>query len=54
MARYYMPAEGDSYLKKVWTWATTGKRFRPSFPRTIEFQTLSTCNAKCIFCPPQA
>ncbi|AAS94666.1 radical SAM/SPASM domain-containing protein [Nitratidesulfovibrio vulgaris] len=51
MARYYMPAEGDSYLKKVWTWATTGKRFRPSFPRTIEFQTLSTCNAKCIFCP---
>ena len=51
MARYYMPGPEDGFLKKIFTWAKTGKRFRPSFPRTVEFQTLSTCNAKCIFCP---
>lgn len=51
MARYYMPEPGDSYIKKIMTWATTGKRFRPAFPRTVQLQTLSTCNAKCIFCP---
>lgn len=46
-----MPARGSSYLNKVLTWLRTGKRFRPSFPRTVEFQTLSVCNAKCVFCP---
>lgn len=51
MARYYMPSRGASYLNKVWTWLKTGRRFRPSFPRAVEFQTLSVCNAKCVFCP---
>lgn len=51
MARYFMPERGASYLNKLWTWLRTGKRFRPSFPRTVEFQTLSVCNAKCVFCP---
>ena len=51
MARYYMPGPDDGWIQKVVTWARTGKRFRPSFPRAVEFQTLSTCNAKCIFCP---
>lgn len=51
MSRYFMPAPDDSLLKNIVTWARTGKRFRPSFPRTVEFQTLSVCNAKCIFCP---
>lgn len=51
MAEYYMPKPGTGLLNKVWTWLKTGKRFRPSFPRTVEFQTLSVCNAKCIFCP---
>lgn len=51
MARYYMPERGASYLNKVYTWLKTGRRFRPSFPRTVEFQTLSVCNAKCVFCP---
>ena len=50
MARYYMPAPNDGLLAKITTWARTGKRFRPSFPRAVQFQTLSTCNAKCIFC----
>lgn len=51
MARYFMPERGASYANKVWTWLKTGKRFRPSFPRTVEFQTLSACNARCVFCP---
>lgn len=51
MARYYMPGPDDGFLQKVFTWAKTGKRFRPSFPRAVQFQTLSTCNAKCVFCP---
>ena len=51
MARYYMPERGAGYLNKIYTWLKTGKRFRPSFPRAVEFQTLSVCNAKCIFCP---
>jgi len=51
MARYYMPGPNDGLLTKIITWARTGRRFRPSFPRTVEFQTLSTCNAKCVFCP---
>lgn len=46
-----MPGPDDGFLQKVFTWARTGKRFRPSFPRAVEFQTLSTCNAKCVFCP---
>ncbi len=51
MAEYFMPSRGSSYLNNVYTWLKTGKRFRPSFPRAVEFQTLSTCNAKCVFCP---
>lgn len=51
MACYYMPGPGDGFLKNVFTWARTGKRFRPSFPRAVEFQTLSACNATCVFCP---
>lgn len=46
-----MPECGAGYLNKLYTWLKTGRRFRPSFPRTVEFQTLSVCNAKCIFCP---
>jgi MoaA/NifB/PqqE/SkfB family radical SAM enzyme len=51
MAEYFMPKRGSSFLNKVYTWLKTGKRFRPSFPRAVEFQTLSACNARCLFCP---
>ncbi|WP_285907576.1 radical SAM/SPASM domain-containing protein [Pseudodesulfovibrio pelocollis] len=50
MAEYYMPRQGSSYLENIVTWIRTGKRFRPRFPRAVQFQTLSTCNAKCVFC----
>ena len=51
MAEYFMPRRNAGFLNKIHTWIKTGKRFRPSFPRTVEFQTLSTCNARCLFCP---
>ena len=51
MAQYYMPERGAGYLNKLYTWLKTGRRFRPAFPRAVEFQTLSVCNAKCVFCP---
>ena len=50
MARYFMPGPDDGFLKNILTWIKTGKRFRPRFPRILLFQTLSTCNGKCIFC----
>jgi MoaA/NifB/PqqE/SkfB family radical SAM enzyme len=45
-----MPAEGDGLLKNILAWVRGGKMPRPSFPRAVEFQTLSTCNARCVFC----
>lgn len=50
MAEYYMPKPDDSYFKNILKWIKTGKRFRPRFPRAVQFQTLSTCNARCVFC----
>lgn len=35
-------------LKKRWI---NGKQPVPSFPRTVQIQTLSGCNARCQFCP---
>ena len=50
MAVYFMPKPEDSYLAGIFNWIKTGRRPRPSFPRAVQFQTLSTCNARCIFC----
>ena len=50
MSEYYMPQPDESMLAGIVNWIRTGKRPRPRFPRAVEFQTLSTCNAKCIFC----
>lgn len=50
MAQYFMPEKQDSLLTNVINWAKTGKRPRPSFPRAVQFQTMSACNAKCVFC----
>lgn len=50
MGTYYMPAPNASMANKLWTWLRTGDRFRPSFPRAIQFQTSSFCNARCAFC----
>ena len=45
-----MPGPQDSFLSGIRTWIKTGKRPRASFPRAVQFQPLSVCNAHCIFC----
>ncbi len=47
--RYYVPSEKDSFLKKSFYSLTSRKV--PSFPKTVQFETHSACNAACIFCP---
>jgi len=47
--RYYAPSEKDPALKRLWHSLTS--RAIPSFPKTVQFETHSACNARCIFCP---
>jgi radical SAM protein with 4Fe4S-binding SPASM domain len=47
--RYYVPSEKDAPLKRLW-WSLTSRSI-PSFPKTVQFETHSACNAACIFCP---
>jgi len=48
-SRYYVPSEEDSLPERLWRSAT--QRHVPSFPRTVQFETHSACNAACVFCP---
>ncbi|THB71159.1 MAG: radical SAM protein [Desulfovibrio sp.] len=50
MADYFMPAPNQGALSRLMTRISTGKRPRPSFPRAVQIQTTSRCNAKCLFC----
>lgn len=50
MAEYYMPGPGDTFLKRMWRWYKFNQRARPPFPRAIQIQTDSRCNADCVFC----
>jgi len=52
MGEYYIPKEGEGKFAQFMTWVKTkGKRRpRPSFPRAIQIQTTSYCNAMCLFC----
>lgn len=45
-----MPVPGESSLNGLYSWLFKGKRPRPQFPRAVLTQTISRCNAKCIFC----
>ncbi len=47
--RYYVPSPDDSLGDRVWKSAT--RRRAPDFPRTVQIQTQTGCNAACIFCP---
>ena len=47
--RYYMDRPGDPARVRLWNRLT--RRPIPSFPRTIQIQTFTGCNADCIFCP---
>ncbi|HYS78641.1 MAG TPA: radical SAM protein, partial [Candidatus Dormibacteraeota bacterium] len=46
---YYMDQPGDSPWVRVKNRLT--RRPIPDFPRTIQIQTFTGCNADCIFCP---
>jgi radical SAM protein with 4Fe4S-binding SPASM domain len=48
-SRYYVPAPEDSAIKGLWRTAT--RRRVPDFPRTLQIQTMTGCNAACVFCP---
>ena len=47
--KYYMDQPGDG----PWVWFRNRltRRPVPTFPRTIQIQTFTGCNADCIFCP---
>ncbi len=47
--RYYVPSREDSFLQRLWK--TTSRRRSPGFPRTLQIQTQTGCNAACVFCP---
>src|SRR2546422_11035437 len=46
---YYMDQPGDSAWVRVKNRLT--RRPIPAFPRTLQIQTFTGCNADCIFCP---
>lgn len=50
MAEYYMPAEDEGRIRQLINWRKTKRRPRPSFPRAVQIQTTSLCNARCVFC----
>jgi uncharacterized Fe-S cluster-containing radical SAM superfamily protein len=47
--KYYMDMPGDGLLARMRHRLT--RRRIPDFPRTIQIQTFTGCNADCIFCP---
>jgi len=47
--RYYVPAPEDSLARRLLKRLTA--RPVPSFPRTVQIQTITGCNGACVFCP---
>lgn len=47
--RYYVPDPTQSVLRAFWHRLT--RRRVPPFPRTLQIQTVTGCNADCVFCP---
>jgi MoaA/NifB/PqqE/SkfB family radical SAM enzyme len=47
--KYYMDMPGDGFLARLRNRVT--RRPIPDFPRTLQIQTFTGCNADCIFCP---
>ncbi|MEE9230957.1 MAG: radical SAM/SPASM domain-containing protein [Acidobacteriota bacterium] len=47
--KYYLPDPSDTLAQRLRKRLT--RRAVPSFPRTIQIQTGTGCNADCIFCP---
>ncbi len=49
ISRYYMDGEGDGPVVRLVNRLT--RRPVPDFPRAIQIQTVTDCNADCVFCP---
>ncbi len=49
ISKYYLPDARDSLLKRLRKGLS--RRPVPTFPRTIQLQTGTGCNADCVFCP---
>lgn len=47
--RYYIPSAEDGTFISIFRRLTS--RSVPAFPRTVQIQTMTGCNAACIFCP---
>jgi MoaA/NifB/PqqE/SkfB family radical SAM enzyme len=47
--RYYVPPGKETLPSRLWNKAV--RRQVPEFPRTVQIQTITGCNAACIFCP---
>ena len=50
MKRYYLPHDGF-LLKNLYKRIVKGYRPLPSFPEVVQIQTITGCNARCVFCP---
>jgi radical SAM protein with 4Fe4S-binding SPASM domain len=50
MGEYYMPGPRDGFLNRAVRFLRSRQRPRPRFPRAIQIQTTSRCNANCLFC----
>lgn len=47
--RYFVPTPKSGLGEKLWKGMT--RRRVPEFPRTVQIQTQTGCNAACVFCP---
>ena len=49
--RYFLKSDNKTVLEGMTKQWIHGERPVPSFPKTVQIQTLSGCNARCQFCP---
>ncbi len=50
MRKYFIPKDTGFFDRLYKTWVKKEKPL-PSFPRVVQIQTKSGCNARCVFCP---
>ena len=48
---YYIPGEWDTAMHRFIQRRILHKRRIPAFPEVIQVQTVTGCNADCVFCP---
>lgn len=49
--RYYLESDNGGFIGSIVKHWINGERPVPPFPKTVQIQTLSGCNARCQFCP---